>query len=133
MVALIIKCVMDIKIEAKIMRIFISSTDKFKHKPLYQMIVYLAKRNGLAGATVFRGTMGYGPSSTHIYQPTVWEVVDKTPMVIEIVDDAEKIDAFFKILKPYLELVRTGCLITCEKADVLFYKKGEKKKGFFDL
>ena len=97
------------------------------------MIVYLAKRNGLAGATVFRGTMGYGPSSTHIYQPTVWEVVDKTPMVIEIVDDAEKIDSFFKLLKPYLELVRTGCLITREKADVVFYKKGEKKKGFFEL
>ena len=124
---------MDIQTEAKIMRIFISSTDKFKHKPLYQIIVYLAKRYGLAGATVFRGTMGYGPSSKYIYQPTFWEVVDKTPMVIEIVDDSEKIEAFFNILKPYLDLIRTGCLITCEHAEVLFYKKGEKKKSFFDL
>ena|ERR1035437_4737270 len=124
---------MDIQTEAKIMRIFISSTDKFKHAPLYQIIVYLAKRNGLAGATMFRGTMGYGPSSQHIYQPTFWEIVDKTPMVIEIVDDAAKIEAFFNILKPYLEIIRTGCLITCEKADVLFYKKGEKKKSFFSL
>ncbi|NWJ51230.1 MAG: DUF190 domain-containing protein, partial [Bacteroidetes bacterium] len=55
------------------------------------------------------------------------------PMVIEIVDDAEKIDAFFSSLKPYLELVRTGCLVTCERADVLFYKKGEKKKPFFSF
>ena len=124
---------MDIQTEAKIMRIFISSTDKFKHKPLYQIIVYLAKRNGLAGATVFRGTMGYGPSSTHIYQPTTWEVVDKTPMVIEIVDNSEKIEAFHSLLKPYLERIRTGCLITCEKAEILFYKKGEKKRSFFDL
>ena len=124
---------MEVHNEAKIMRIFISSTDKFKHKPLYQIIVYLAKRNGLAGATVFRGTMGYGPSSTHIYQPTTWEVVDKTPMVIEIVDESEKIEAFHAILKPYLERIRTGCLITCEKAEILFYKKGEKKRSFFDL
>jgi len=124
---------MDFQNEAKIMRIFISSTDKFKHKPLYQIIVYMAKRNGLAGATVFRGTMGYGPSSKYIYQPTVWEVVDKTPMVIEIVDEADKIDGFLKILKPYLELIRTGCLVTCEKAEVMFYKKGEKKKSFFEM
>jgi PII-like signaling protein len=124
---------MDIQTEAKILRIFISSTDKFKHKPLSQIIVYLAKRNGLTGATVFRGTMGYGPSSKYIYQPTNWEVVDKTPMVIEIVDDAVKIEAFVKLLKPYLDLIRTGCLITCEHADVLFYKKGEEKKPFFNL
>jgi PII-like signaling protein len=124
---------MDIQTEAKIMRIFISSTDKFKHQPLYQVIIYLAKRNGLAGATVFRGTMGYGPSSSHIYQPTTWEVVDKRPMIVEIVDENEKIEAFYKTLKPYLERIPTGCLITCEKAEVLFYKKGEKKKSFFDL
>lgn len=124
---------MDTQHDAKILRIFISSTDKFKHKPLFQMIVYLAKRKGLAGATVFRGTMGYGSSSKFVYSITVWEVVDKTPMVIEIVDDAEKIDAFFAQLKPYLEQVRTGCLVTCERADVLFYKKGEKKKPFFNF
>jgi PII-like signaling protein len=124
---------MDSNTEAKILRIFISSTDKFKHKPLYEIIVFLAKRNGLAGATVFRGTMGYGPSSKYIYISTVWEVVDKSPMVIEIVDESGKIESFFKILKPYLELIRTGCLITCEHADVLFYKKGEVKKSFFDL
>jgi PII-like signaling protein len=124
---------MDTQHDAKILRIFISSTDKFKHKPLYQMIVYLAKRKGLAGATVFQGSMGFGPSSKFVYSITVWEVVDKKPMVIEIVDDAEKIDTFFNTLKPYLELVRTGCLVTCERAEVLFYKKGEKKKPFFSF
>jgi hypothetical protein len=55
--------IMEIKGEAKLLRIFISSTDKFKHTPLYEMLVFAVKRYGLAGATVLRGVMGYGSSS----------------------------------------------------------------------
>jgi hypothetical protein len=54
---------MEIKGEAKLLRIFISNTDKFKHAPLYEMVVFAAKRYGLAGATVLKGAMGFGSSS----------------------------------------------------------------------
>ena len=54
---------METKGEARVLRIFISNTDKFKHTPLYEMVVFAAKRYGLAGATVLKGIMGFGSSS----------------------------------------------------------------------
>ncbi len=110
--------------EAKLMRIFVSSTDKFRHSPLYEVIVYAAKRYGMAGATVLKGVMGYGASSS-ISSMKFFELSEKLPMIIEIVDDAEKIDEFTKILLPYLEKIRYGCLVTVEKSNVTLYKKGQ--------
>jgi PII-like signaling protein len=109
--------------EAKLMRIFVSSTDKFRHSPLYEVIVYAAKRYGMAGATVLKGVMGYGASSS-ISSVKFFELSEKLPMIIEIVDEAGKIDEFTEILLPYLEKIRYGCLITVEKANVTLYKKG---------
>ena len=80
--------------EAKLMRIFVSSTDKFRHSPLYEVIVYAAKRYGMAGATVLKGVMGYGASSS-ISSMKFFELSEKLPMIIEIVDKAEKIDAVY--------------------------------------
>jgi len=114
--------------EAKLMRIFVSSTDKFRHTPLYEVIVYAAKRYGMAGATVLKGVMGYGASSS-ISSMKFLELSEKLPMIIEIVDDSEKIDEFTGILLPYLEKIRYGCLITVEKADVTLYKKGRARKS----
>jgi PII-like signaling protein len=113
--------------EAKLMRIFVSSTDKFRHSPLYEVIVYAAKRYGMAGATVLKGVMGYG-SSSPISSMKFFELSEKLPMVIEIIDDAEKIDQFTEILLPYLEKVRYGCLVTVETSKVTLYKKGRGKK-----
>jgi uncharacterized protein len=110
----------------KILRVYTSSTDKLKHTPLYEMLVFAARRNGLAGATVHKGVMGYGSSSV-VHSAKFWETNDKLPMVVEIIDEASKIDAFFKVIKPYLESVRYGCLVTIEDAKVLLYKAGEKK------
>lgn len=118
---------MEIKGEAKLLRIFISSTDKFKHTPLYEVIVYAAKRYKIAGATVLRGTMGYG-SSSRVSSLKFWEISEKLPMVIEIIDEPEKIERFFEIIKPYFEKIRFGCIITMEKANIVFYKTGTKKK-----
>jgi PII-like signaling protein len=113
--------------EAKLMRIFVSSTDKFRHAPLYEVIVYAAKRYGMAGATVLKGVMGYGSSSS-ISSMKFFELTEKMPMVIEIIDEAEKVDQFTEILLPYLEKVRYGCLVTVEMAKVTLYKKGRGKK-----
>lgn len=112
--------------EGKLLRIFISSTDKFKHSSLYEVIVYAAKRYGMAGATVLKGVMGYGGSS-YISSNKFWEITEKLPVIIEIVDDSEKIDSFFEIIKPYFDKIKNGCIVTMEKASVVLYKTGTKK------
>jgi PII-like signaling protein len=117
---------METTSDAKLLRIFISSTDKFKHASLYEVIVYAAKRYGLAGATVLRGVMGYGGSS-QISNTRFWEITVKLPMVVEIVDETEKIDRFFQTIKPYFDKIKNGCIVTMERATVVLYKTGAKK------
>jgi PII-like signaling protein len=113
----------------KVLRIYISSTDKLKHTPMYEMIVFAARRNGLAGATVNKGVMGFGGSSV-VHSAKFWETDDKLPVVVEIIDESPKIEAFVEVIKPYLESVRYGCLVTIEDAHVLLYKAGGKKPVF---
>ena len=122
---------MEINGEAKRLRIYISNTDKFKHNPLYEMVVFAAKRYGLAGATVLKGVMGFGSSSV-VRSVKFWEFTEKLPIVIEIVDESAKIEKFTGIILPWFEKLRYGCMITVEKADILLYKQGTKK-GFFNF
>ena len=122
---------MEINCEAKILRIFLSSTDKFKQQLLYEVIVYAAKRYGLAGATVLRGVMGFGSSSV-VSTTKFWELTEKLPMVVEIIDESEKVEKFFEIITPYFEKIRNGCIVTLEKTNVILYKTGTKKH-FFEL
>jgi PII-like signaling protein len=117
---------MENKGEAKILRVYISNTDKFRHAPLYEVIVFAAKRYGMAGATVLRGFMGFGSSSV-IYSTKFWEITEKLPVVVEIVDDPDKVEHFFETIKPYFEKLRTGCLVTIDKTHIAFYKSGTKK------
>jgi PII-like signaling protein len=109
--------------EAKRLRIYISSTDKFRHYPLYEVIVFAAKRYGLSGATVFKGIMGYGASS-EIHSFKLWELTEKMPLVVEVVDESDKIDQFYKIIKPYFEKIGKGCMITMEYTRVILHKTG---------
>jgi PII-like signaling protein len=122
---------MEITGEAKLLRIYISNTDKFRHNPLYEMVVFAAKRYGLAGATVIKGIMGYGSSSI-VRSAKFWEITEKLPVIIEIVDEKEKIEEFAKKILPWFEKLRYGCMITMEKANILLYKQGTKK-GMFNL
>lgn len=112
---------MEIKGEAKLLRIFISNTDKFKHSSLYEIIIFAAKRNGLVGATVLKGIMGYGASSV-IHSLKFWEITEKLPIVIEIVDESEKIEKFIEKILPWFEKLRYGCMITVEKVNIILYK-----------
>jgi uncharacterized protein len=107
------------------MRIYVSSTDKFGHAPLYEVIVYAAKRYGLAGATVTRGVMGYGASSP-VSSQRLWEITEKLPIIIDIVDNPEKIEKFALTIQPYFEKIKNGCLITIEPVNVAFVKEGTK-------
>lgn len=110
---------------ALILRIYISSTDKYKDGLLYEHLVFSAKKYGLAGATVLKGILGYGASSV-IHSYKFWEVTEKLPTVIEIIDEEEKVLAFFESIKSVLEKVRYGCLVATEKTNVLMYKTGNK-------
>jgi hypothetical protein len=110
----------------KLLRIFVSSTDKAGDKILYEALVFRAKEAGLKGATVLKGVLGYGGSSVlHSYK--FWEVEEKIPTVIEIVDEEEKIMKFYESIRPRLEAMRYGCLVTITDTEVLLYKAGQKK------
>lgn len=122
---------MEIKGEAKLLRIFISNTDKFKHSLLSETIVYAARRYGLAGATVLKGVMGYGSGSV-VRSVKLWEITEKLPIVIEIVDESEKIEKFTEKILPWFDVLDYGCMITVEKVNIVLYKQGTKK-GFLNL
>jgi len=107
--------------ETKLLRIFMSNTDKFKRKPLYEVIVYAAKKYGMKGATVLKGVMSYG-SRSGVNSTKLWEVSEKLPIVIEIIDESDKIEEFFLKIKPYFDKVNKGLLVTIEKANVVFHK-----------
>lgn len=112
---------MKLQGEGKLLRILIGETDTHKGKSLYETIVLKARELNLAGATVFRGIMGYGAAS-RIHSIKILRLSEDLPVMIEIVDTAENIE---KIL-PFLdETVKEG-LITMEKVDVIKYRHNTK-------
>ncbi len=112
--------------KAKRLRIYISSTDKFRHTPLYEVIIFAARRYGITGATVLKGIMGFG-SSSEIYSNKLWEITEKLPLIVEIIDDPEKIDVFFESIKPYFEKINKGHMVTVDETTILLHKQGKKK------
>ncbi len=116
--------------KAILLQIFISSTDKKGHDVLHEHIVLKAKKDGLAGATVLKGIVGFGASSV-IHSYKFWEVTEKLPTLIQIVDEENKIMKFYDSIKPMLETMQYGCLVTTQQVNVLLHKSGKKK--LFDL
>jgi PII-like signaling protein len=116
---------MDIHSKTRILRIYLSSTDKFDNEPLFEKLVFLAKKNKLAGATVIKGVMGFGASSA-VTSTRFWSVSEKLPLIVEIVDEKEKIEKFIAATKPILEKVKKGIMVSIEKTDVVMYKSGGK-------
>ncbi|HPJ63357.1 DUF190 domain-containing protein [Lentimicrobium sp.] len=114
--------------EATRLRFYISNTDKFRHTLLSETLVFAAKRYGLAGATVTKGCMGYGSGSV-IHSAKFWEITEKLPVIVEMVDEPTKIEQFVNIILPWFDKIPTGCLITRENVGIAFVKKG--KKTFF--
>ena len=107
--------------EARLLGIFIGESDKFEGRPLYQVIVERARQRELAGATVLRGYLGFGANS-RIHSARVLRLSEDLPMVIEIVDEPERINAFITELD---EIIGEG-LVTLEKVEVLIYRHGEQ-------
>ena len=117
---------MENNTEAWALRIYIGSTDQINQVPLYEHIVFQAKKKDIAGATVVKGIMGFGASSV-IHSYKFWEVSDKVPLMVELVDEKDKISSFYEIIRPQLESMRYGCLVTMEEVNVLLYKSGDKR------
>ena len=113
---------MQIPEQAVLLRIFIGESDRWEHRPLYEAIVLKARELHLAGATVLRGAMGFGKSS-RLHTAKILRLSMDLPVVIEIVDSAEKIDSFL----PQLSTMVQGGLVTLEAVKVLQYKAAEQK------
>lgn len=107
--------------DSKLLRIFIGEADKFGHQPLYEALVYSAKKQGIAGATVLRGILSYGASS-RIHTAKLLDLSFDLPIVVEIVDHSDKIQGFLETADQMIEQARCGALITVEKAEVIYYK-----------
>jgi len=109
---------------AKLLRIFVGESDKVGQQPLYEAIVYEAKKQSLSGATVTRGIMGFGANSK-VHTAKLFEISSDLPLIIEIVDTEEKIRAFTKKVEQLFEQTKSGGLITIEKAEVIRYRAGK--------
>lgn len=106
--------------EGILLRVFVGESDHYDGKPVYEQIVLKARELGLAGATVLRGVMGFGATS-RIHTTKFLRLSEDLPMVVEIVDTQDNLDA----LMPFLdEVVREG-LVTMERARIITYRSGD--------
>jgi len=112
---------MELQGQSKLLRIFLGESDRIGHRSLYDAILMAAKEKGLAGGTVLKGVMSFGASS-HMHRSRLIEISEDMPIVVEIVDTAEKIESFLNTVNELFEQCGKGGLITVEKVDVLYYK-----------
>ena len=111
---------MEITGQAVLLRIFIGESDKLGHLPLYEAIVKQARDDGLAGATVLKGVLGYG-ATARIRTTKILDLSSDLSLVIEIVDEEGKIDAFQHTLSEIFEKADCGGLVTLENIRVIHY------------
>lgn len=104
----------------RLLRIFIGEGDRHDSRPLYQWLVEEAKKQGLAGATVLRGLEGYGAHS-RLHTAKVLRLSTDLPIVVEIVDTEDKIEAFMATVD---HAVPEG-LATLERVEIRFYRSRE--------
>jgi uncharacterized protein len=105
--------------EAELLRIFIGESDRHEGRPLAEAIVEAARRSGLAGATVLRGVLGFGANS-RIHSAKILRLSQDLPIVVEIVDETQKIEAFL----PELDGMMAEGMVTVEKVRVIAYRHG---------
>jgi len=112
---------MKIPSDAQLMRIFIGESDQWHGRPLYEAIILKARETGIAGATMLRGLMGYGAAS-RIHTAKILRLSEDLPVIVEIVDGAEKLSAFLPLIE---EMVHEG-LVTLENVKVIVRVKSEE-------
>ena len=108
---------MNLPQQSTLLRIFTGETDRWEHKPLYEAIVLKARELHLAGATVVRGSMGFGKSS-RLHTAKILRLSMDLPIIIEIVDSEENIQRFLPVLSEMMK----GGLVTLETVRVIDYR-----------
>ncbi len=103
--------------ESVLLRVYVGELDKWEHRPVYEVIVLKAKEMGIIGATVLRGSMGYGANS-QMHTTKILRLSDDLPVIIEIVDQEEKINSLLNALGKIIEC----SLVTTEKVKVHRYR-----------
>ena len=109
---------MQLPHDGTLLRIFIGEADKIHGKPLYEWIVLQAREQGMAGATVLRGMMGFGANTRKIQTFRFDTLSEDLPVIVEIVDTQDKLEQFLALIEPH---IKAG-LVTVEKARIKFYR-----------
>jgi PII-like signaling protein len=117
---------MKLEGEGVLLRIFLGEMDKYEHHALYDVIVRKAREAGLAGATVLRGVEGFGAVSRIVHTAKIMRLSEDLPIVIEIVDRKEKIDAFIPAVENLFTITGCGGMITAETVSVIHYTPGKQ-------
>ncbi|NDP20758.1 MAG: DUF190 domain-containing protein [Paludibacter sp.] len=113
--------------EYSILKIYASSTDKIGFDLLYEHLVVLAKKKGIAGVTVYRGIMGFGLSNNQIESSRFWELTEKLPVVIEMIDKTIILESFYEFILTDLMQLPKGCLVTIHPIEIKLQKTGSSK------
>jgi PII-like signaling protein len=110
--------------ERVLLRAYLRGADRPPHIPTSEQIVKAARQSGLAGATVLRGILGFGSRGWN--RPRIWSIVDHSPLIVELVDDGEKIASF---IRERLDQIMKGGMVTLERAHVMLYRHGKNPPG----
>lgn len=116
---------MKISEKSGILKIYMGETDKVNGRPLFEEIVFEARKAGIAGATVTKGIMSFGASHS-IHTQKIFALSGDLPVIVEIVDNIEKLDEFAKMIIELMDLSKKGGLVTFKELAVLRYISGEK-------
>ncbi|HPF52018.1 MAG TPA: DUF190 domain-containing protein [Draconibacterium sp.] len=116
---------MKISERTGILKIYVGESDKINGRVLFEEIVFEARNAGLAGATVYKGIMSYGASHS-IHTMKIFALSNDLPVVVEIIDNVEKLDEFVKTVNKIMDASKRGGMVTFQELSVLRYEKGEK-------
>lgn len=116
---------MDMEGNAWLLKIYTGEGDKVKGRPLYEEVVFGARKEGLAGATVTKGIMSFGASHS-IHTMKIFALSSDMPIIVEIVDKKEKLEEFSKKVGDILDRSKKGGMITLQQLEVVKYRRGDK-------
>ena len=116
---------MELSEKTGILKIYTGETDKVHGRPLFEEIVFRARKEGLAGATVYKGIMSFGASHS-IHTMKIFALSGDLPVIIEIVDNIDKLNDFVQGVQELMNLSKKGGMITMQENSVLRYAAGEK-------
>jgi hypothetical protein len=111
--------------EGTLLRIFLDGSDHLGDRPMYEAIVLSARKNGLAGATVLRGGLGFGRSN-RLHSERLLRVSQDLPLIVEIVDSDQRIQSFLPVLE---DLMHDSGMVTMEKVQVFEYRQTTNKSN----